>query len=176
MCTDGDWRCIIDIDVDAVGELRRLATQWQIEPHQVGAMYERLETEHPDLIDAVMVAARRDITCSLINQALATYRQQTIRRARFQEHVEAREAGDSLFNMSYCVNDQYERKPLGLLTRRDLEYVADRYEQRARYARLSAALFRQMARKVRSGTVADHYTEEQLRGLFAKLEGEPSDG
>lgn len=174
MCTDGDWRCIIDFD--PVAELRRLATEWQVEPHQVGAMYERVEVDHPGLVDAVMAAARRDIVCSLINQALATYRQQTIRRARFEEHVEAREAGSSLFNMSYCVNDQYERKPLGLLTRRDLEYVADRYEQRARYARLSAALFRQMARKVRSGTVADHYTEEQLQALFAKLKGEPSDG
>jgi hypothetical protein len=61
----------------------------------------------------------------------------------------------------YVVQDG-SRRELGTLTQADLRFVAKTYADRARSNAFEAAFFRALARRVNSGTVADHFTEEQI--------------
>ena len=59
------------------------------------------------------------------------------------------------------------RKPLGALNHDDLVFVRDEYDRRARENRMYVSVMAQLAEKVTTGVVADHFTEEQLRNVFS---------
>lgn len=58
------------------------------------------------------------------------------------------------------------RPELAALTAADLTYVADDYERREQKNALMKAVMRALAKKVGTGTVGDHFTNEQLAAMF----------
>lgn len=69
----------------------------------------------------------------------------------------------------YPVAADGKRKRLADLGHDDLRFVAGTYGDDARAAKFEAVFFRALARKVRRGTVADHFTEQQLADLRRNL-------
>ena len=87
-------------------------------------------------------------------------------RSAFARASDEHDAGDStalgqFLQARYVVQDG-SRRELGTLTQADLRFVAKTYADRARSNAFEAAFFRALARRVNSGTVADHFTEEQI--------------
>jgi hypothetical protein len=63
------------------------------------------------------------------------------------------------------------RKPLAEMDRDGLLFASDTYEARARDNRLTAAFLKAISRKVKTGVVADHFTDEQLSTMWTSLSG-----
>lgn len=95
-------------------------------------------------------------------------------RDRFRSAADAAEHGDvepmrRLLDMPF-VTEGGQRKPLGKMTGADCGFVAGGYERSVRRARMHASLMRALERKIGSGLVEDHFTEETLRVMWQSLD------
>lgn len=96
-------------------------------------------------------------------------------RSVFADDAEAAEAGEperlaGWLGTRFTVEDG-SRKPLAELGHDELLFVADAYESRARENKLTAAFAKAIARKVKTGVVGDHFTDEQLTTMWSSLQG-----
>lgn len=91
-------------------------------------------------------------------------------RSALSEHLQQGTTAPirAFLDAPYTVADGTRRR-LGALGQDDLNYVADRYDDRARQNGLYAAFLRAIARKVKTGTVDDHFTEEQIAAMWESL-------
>lgn len=130
----------------------------------------KLTDDDPELLQGWLHAQAEQLIWAAINErdraARAVARASASRAAEFAAASEDHDAGDStalgrFLQARYVVGDG-TRRALGTLTQEDLLFVAGSYTDRARSNAFEAAFFRALARKVRSGTVADHFTEEQI--------------
>lgn len=93
--------------------------------------------------------------------------------ARFREATQAAGRGDTalltpFLSMPFTV-DGGVRKPLAHLTHDDLVFVADSYRNRAAANAFRAAVMDKLAARVQGGTVADHFTEAQVKALWSSV-------
>lgn len=72
---------------------------------------------------------------------------------------------DTYFDLTDPDGHRVQRR-LGAMTGPDCRLAADSYAHRARSLEVRAAVLRKIAAKVRNRTVADVYSEDQLRNLF----------
>lgn len=96
-------------------------------------------------------------------------------RSVFAEDADAAEGGEperlqGWLSTRFTVEDG-SRKPLAQLGHDELLFVADAYESRAKENRLTAAFTKAIARKVKTGVVGDHFTDEQLSTMWDSLSG-----
>lgn len=75
------------------------------------------------------------------------------------------------FAFEYVVDAANTRRAVGQMTSADCLFVAGRYEDTARQAKLEAAFHRAVAKKVGAGTVGDAFTEEQYLTMYRSLTG-----
>lgn len=159
---------------EGLATLREVVVEWGSQgPHTTGAIYDRLEAEYPHLVDAFVQTQRRELMCQAIRMMLGANRRGAIRRSVFSKTIEARAAGVDLFATEYPVNDMEERKPLRIMTKREVLYAAEHYERREQDNALRKALLRQIARKMKtSQKVEDAYTEEEITRVFRSVFGD----
>ena len=102
---------------------------------------------------------------------IAAQRRQSLGRA-FSESVESTDFDDEIATTHFrtvwaCPGDI--RKRLEDMDRNDCLYVASYFDDKAKDARMKAAVHRAIAKRLTGGkTVKDVFTEEQLRRLFGE--------
>lgn len=107
------------------------------------------------------------------DRSVRSHVRQTSRRSAFADaakaHAEgAKAAFRDFLSMPFTVENG-SRCSLASLHADDLLFVASDYEQRERDNGLMKAFVRALAKKVGKGTVADHFTNEQLTAMFDSL-------
>lgn len=75
------------------------------------------------------------------------------------------------FSFEYVVDETNTRRTVANMTAKDCRYVADRYEDTARSARLEASFHRAVAKKVGGRTVGEVFTEEQYLEMYQSITG-----
>lgn len=139
-------------------------------------LVEKLRATDPDLLSGWLDAQASHIVWQAINDRDRSTRsrlRQQSGRLKFGAAVKSHEAGDSAalhewLSMPFSIADG-TRTPLGGLRREDLLYVADRYQRRVDENQMWATFMRALAKKVGRGTVAEHYSEDQLAAMFGSL-------
>lgn len=139
-------------------------------------LVDKLRATDPDLLSGWLDAQAAHMVWQAINDRDRSRRSRVraqAGRARFAAAVESHEAGDSAalrewLDMPFTIGDG-TRTPLGELRKADLLFVADGYQRRVDDNQMWASFMRALAKKVGRGTVADHYSEDQLSAMFGSL-------
>ncbi len=138
--------------------------------HSVSVIAQQIRTTQPDLVDEWLVEHRDLLFTEWVSDILRWERIAERKRSGVIESAEALAAGISLFDLSYVVNDDMLRMPLGEMSGRHHLYVAESYQTEAHRSKLYAELHRQMADKIGRRLTRTVYTETELRGLFTEYE------
>lgn len=146
-------------------------------PAQAAAeVVEKLRANDPGLLAGWLDAQAEYFVRVVINKRDHSRRGVTNHRAKagvFATAAEAHESGDSeqltRFLAAPFTVESGERRALGTLTHDDLLYVESDYRARANENLMRAAFFEALAKKVRKGTVADHFTEQQIAAMFDSM-------
>lgn len=97
---------------------------------------------------------------------------QVFQRGVFAASARQFEAGDQQA-MAPWLQTHFEaregQKRLGAFTHDDLEFARGRYAGRAKSNAFEAAFLAALAKQVNTGTVADHYTDEEISRMRASL-------
>ncbi len=169
-------------DRDFVGEMRAVidaeATGTYVPGVVATAIVEKLRATDPELLHGWLDAQAPQIIRHAINlrdSSQRTAARHSRPRSVFAADAEAAEAGEperlaGWLGTRFTVEDG-SRKPLAEMAKDELLFAGDTYEARARENKLTAAFLRAVARKVKSGVVADHFSDEQLTTMWNSLTG-----
>lgn len=139
----------------------------------------KLRVTDPDLLDGWLQAQAVNFVRMMINQrdcSARTYARTAINRRAFGDAAKLHEAGtpDAVrpwLSVPFPVEDG-TRKRLADLTAADLSFVAERYEDRARENRMTAAFLLALAKKLGAKkTVGDVYTDAALSRMWDSIAG-----
>lgn len=157
-----------------------------IDEHTAGGPYvprqaaeeivEKLRANNPGLLAAWLDSQAAHFVWQMINDRDRSLRGRAAHVAKssvFRAAATNHATGDSTALPSflaapYTVGDG-SRRALADLRREDLIYVADRYDDRARENGLKAAFLRALAKKIETGTVAEHFDEARLAQIWESL-------
>lgn len=155
--------------LEAHVELRRLVVEYADEGLDHGQIYEKIEANHLDVVDAFIASQRRALVVQAIRMIVGSKRRQRIHQARFAAAEDKIEAGENLFVSSFPAADG-GRKSLVEMTKDDLIYAAEWRDRQGAALVDEARLLRQIARKVPRGkTVGDVYSAEQITTLVQRF-------
>lgn len=137
---------------------------------------EKLTVNDPDLLHGWLEAQAEQLIWAAINQrdrSHRAYARVANSRSVFASAAADAEGGDTTalghwLSCRYVIADG-SRSALADLTKADLLFVADSYDARARHNAFEAVFMRALAKKVRNGCVADHFTDEQIAKLRESL-------
>lgn len=137
---------------------------------------EKLQANDPELLNGWLMAHAEQLIWGAINQRDRSIRgsaRTTAGRSAFASAAEEHDDGDSSalghwLGCRYVVEDG-SRRALATLTKADLLFVAEAYDDRAKANSFEAAFMRALSKKVGRGTVADHFTDEKIAQLRASL-------
>jgi hypothetical protein len=137
---------------------------------------EKLEANDPEMLTGWLMEHAEQLIWGAINQRDRSTRSKARTsgpRSAFADAAADHEAGSSealghWLDCPYVVEDG-SRRALATLTKADLLFVAETYDARARQNDFEAVFMRALAKKVRTGTVADHFDEAKLAELRASL-------
>lgn len=131
-----------------------------------------MQAEHPEELEAWMhTRVIQFVTESLTHQERGQ-RARLVRGARF-----SRAFGDgdttelSLFRLSWPINDEDVRRPLGQMRRPDLMFVAGHYERDGNQKMAMAAFMRALAKKAGARPVGEVMSEEKCSALLHSFVG-----
>lgn len=141
---------------------------------------EKLRATNPDLLHGWLGAQAETFLWQAINdrdRSLRSHVRATVGRSVFAKDAAAHEDGDSgalsrWLSTPFSVADGY-RKRLGDMEKADLQFAAEAYRARAEQNAMTAALLAALAKKVRKGTVAAYFTDDQLDTIWCSIAGEP---
>lgn len=164
-------------DRDFAAEMRRV-----IDDHTADGGYvpriaaseivEKLRVNNPELLAGWLDQQAAHFVWQAINDRDRSIRSGATERARRGAFAQAAQGdGDQLhafLEVPYTVEDG-SRRPLARLTHADLLFVADEYDARAARNKFHASFIRALAKKVKTGTVADHLTEEQVASMWTSI-------
>lgn len=142
------------------------------------AIVEKLRETDADLLTGWLDAQAETFVRQAINNrdnSQRTAARHSRPRSVFAADAEAAESGEperlaGWLGTRFTVEDG-SRKPLAELAHDELLFVADAYESRARENKLTAAFAKAIARKVKTGVVGDHFSDEQLSTMWNSLSG-----
>lgn len=156
-------------DTLAHHEFRRLVIEYADGGLSTSEIFEMIEADHPEVVDAFVFAQRRNLVVQAIRMIVGSSRRRRIHQARFSDAVSRIEAGENLFSANFPSADG-GRKTLVEMTKDDLTYAADIRERQGVTLVSEARLLRQIARKVPRGrTVGDVYTAAQIANLVQRF-------
>jgi hypothetical protein len=150
-----------------------------VAPLVAADLIERLRSEDPDLLHgwlnlkaAVFLA---DVIARRSNSKRQTARAAAPRRA-FAEATRTFETTHdpavlSPFAFEYVIDAANTRRTVARMTAADCRFVAERYEDTARSARMQASFHRAVAKKVGTRTVGDVFSEDQYLLMYRSLTG-----
>jgi hypothetical protein len=128
-----------------------------------------LRAEYPAEVQEWLNHRLEEILHLLIRQAMKNG------RSRMGRAIARAEGGDTgplkgLLQSYYRVNEALEQKPLRKLTRDDLQFVAEGYEDLSRANANRAAFFRALQKQVPKGkTVGDVFDEDRLQTIYQQF-------
>lgn len=139
------------------------------------AIVEKLHATDPELLDGWLHAQAAQMVWQTINDRDRSRRasaRATAGRSLFAAAAGQHAAGDSsaltqFLGMPFTVDGV--RKRLADLTGADLTQAAVDYQRRADQNTMTAAFLRALGKKVKRGTVSDHFTEQQLATLWTSI-------
>lgn len=142
-------------------------------------LVDRLRAEDPDLLTgwlelkaAVFLA---DAVARKSNSRRQLARAGAPRRAFAEAARSFADDGDASvmrpFAAEFVVDEDNTRRTVARMTAEDCLFVAARYEDTARQAKLEASFHRAIAKKVGKGTVSDAFTEEQYVTMYRSVTG-----
>lgn len=164
-------------DRDFAVEMRRFidehtATGAYVPRIAASEIVDKLRANDADLLAGWLDQQAVHFIWQAINDRDRSIRSGATERARRRAFSQAaQEGGDRLhafLEVPYTVEDG-SRRPLARLTRADLLFVAGEYDARAARNRFHASFIRALAKRVKTGTVADHFTEEQVASMWTSL-------
>lgn len=167
---------------DFAGEMRAVidaeATGTYVPTTVAANIVEKLRATNPDLLAGWLDAQAETFIRQAINNrdnSQRTAARHHRPRSVFAEDAAATEAGEpdrmvGWLTTRFTVEDG-SRKPLAEMGKGEVLFAADTYVARAEENRLQAAFLKAVARKVKSGVVADHFTDEQLSTMWNSLSG-----
>lgn len=142
-------------------------------------LVDRLRAEDPDLLSgwlelkaAVFLA---DAVARRSNSRRQAARVSAPRRAFAEAARSFGSDGDATvlrpFAAEYVVDEENTRRTVARMTAEDCRFVAGRYDETARQAKLEASFHRAVAKKVGVRTVGDVFTEEQYMAMYRSVTG-----
>ncbi|WP_329215118.1 hypothetical protein OG352_06065 [Streptomyces sp. NBC_01485] len=142
-------------------------------------LVDRLRAEDPDLLAGWLDLRAAVFLADAIARKSNSKRQATRvgapRRAFAEAARSFADTGDaaalSPFAAEYVVDEDNTRRTVARMTAADCLFVAGRYDETARQAKLEASFHRAVAKKVGKGTVGDAFTEEQYLTMYRSLTG-----
>lgn len=145
-------------------------------------LVERLRVEDPDLLSgwlelkaAVFLA---DAVARRSNSRRQAARVAAPRRAFAEAARSFASDGDAAvlrpFAAEFVVDEENTRRVVARMTAADCLFVAGRYEETARQAKLEASFHRAVAKKVGARTVGDVFSEEQYLTMYRSVTGRSS--
>lgn len=146
-------------------------------PAQVATeIVEKLRTNEPEVLSVWLDAQAEHFIWQAINDRDRSRRGHAVQRAKSSAFREAREAHESgnvtalrvFLDTAYTVEDG-TRIRLAEMRKADLLFVATGYEERKRQNAMWEAFHRALAKKVGKGTVADHFSEDQLATMWESI-------
>lgn len=160
-------------DMRAVLEAETAATEPA--PIVAARVVEKLRVTDPDLLggwlDLNAVHAVRD-AITHIDRSVRAHVRGTEGRGVFADAVKnGTVAGWLSDRVKYVISPEGDRKPLRLMTHDELCFVANGYGDSAKAHLMEQAFFTALARKVKTGNVSDHFTEEQVQKLRESIPG-----
>lgn len=135
---------------------------------------EKLTVNDPDLLSGWLNSQAEQLIWGAINTYDRSKRASArTSRSAFAKAAEDFEEGDDealghWLSTRYVVEDG-SRRVLATLTKNDLLFVAQTYDDRAQANAFEAQFMRALAKKVRNGTVADHFDEATIAKMRASL-------
>jgi len=168
---------------DYVAEMRAVIDQ-EATGEYVAAVVAREIVEKLQANDPALLAGWLEQTAvTLVHQAInerdrsrRTHARTAGPRSVFRQAAEKAERGETaeltgLLATHYVVDASMMRKQLALMNASDLTFVSARYRERSEDAAMESAFFAALAKKVGTGTVAEHFTSEQLDEMRKSLRG-----
>ncbi|MDX3714426.1 hypothetical protein PV733_36975 [Streptomyces europaeiscabiei] len=142
-------------------------------------LVERLRAEDPDLLTGWLEVKASVFLADAVARKSNSRRQLARVGAPRRAFAEAARSfgtdGDATvmrpFAAEYVVDEDNTRRTVARMTAADCLFVAARYEDTARQAKLEAAFHRAIAKKVGKGTVGDAFTEEQYLTMYRSVTG-----
>lgn len=138
-------------------------------------MVDKFRVNDPELLAGWLDALAVTVLGDYIGRRLASRRQVArvqSRRTAFAADAERFEAGESTAVVSW-LTQHYEgptgQQHLGTFDHDALEFARDQYADRAARNGFEAAFMGALAKKVTAGTVADHFTDEQIAAMRGSL-------
>ncbi len=142
------------------------------------AIVEKLRETDTDLLSGWLDAQAETFIRQAINNrdnSQRTAARHSRPRSVFAEDAEAAEAGEperltGWLGTRFTVEDG-SRKPLAEMDRDEVLFASDAYTARANENRMTASFLKAIGRKVKTGKVADHFSDEQLSTMWNSLSG-----
>lgn len=160
--------------VTIYGELAALVRAYADEGLDHGQIYDRIESQHPTIVDAFIADQRRGLLTQSIRMIVGTARRRRFHRAKFADVAAQVAAGESVLLASFPSADG-GRKVFGDMNKPDLLYAADVRDGLSKTLLSEARLLRAIARKVPKGqTVGEKFDPEQIAEFLAKFNIEES--
>lgn len=160
---------------DRLAEYRQTLTGDFTSPVAAQKFVAMMQRDHPaELAEWMTTHAIQFVTAALTTQETRS-RAIAFRRAGAAAFHEAFEQGElRVFAMPFVIDDGYTRRPLGQMTGRDCQYVADNYDARANVELARAAFMRALAVRAGERTVAEVMPEAEVERLMRSFtrEGE----
>lgn len=151
-------------------------------PSVAADLVAQLRSTDPDLLSGWLNLRAEVVLADVIARRSNSKRQTARILAPRQAFAEAartfQESGEAValrpFAFEYVVDEAHTRRTVAQMTAVDCLFVADRYEDTARTARMEAAFQRAVAKKLGARTVADAFTEEQYLAMYQSITGRAS--
>lgn len=151
-------------------------------PIVAAELVDRLRDKDPDLLSgwldlraAVFLA---DAIARKSNSKRQAARISKPRRAFAEAARSFAETADEMvfspFAAEYVVDEENTRRTVARMTSADCLFVAGRYDETARQAKLEASFHRAVAKKVGAGTVGEAFSEEQYLTMYQSVTGRSS--
>ena len=162
-----DMRVVIDAETSHGQYVSRVVAR---------EIVEKLTVNDPDLLTGWLHGHAEELIWGQINtidrsvRASARYKSRSAFASAAAEHAEGDSTALGHFLTARYVIEDGTRCALADLTAADLNFVAESYESRAKQNAFEAAFMRALAKKVRKGTVADHFTEAKIAELRRSIE------
>lgn len=137
---------------------------------------EKLRATDPDLLTGWLDAQAANFIRHAINLrdcSVRTHARHIASRSVFAQNAESYADGDAAAMTGWLhvvhVVENGTRKRLTDMDAEDLMHVADTYGRRASENALAESFLRALAKKVGDGKVSDHFSNEQLAGLWHSI-------
>lgn len=147
----------------------KLLKGW-LEAHAVGLVRDLINARDRSLRAANRTIARRDPAGRSVFRDAIGKAEKGDRAAATQLSQELEERQTEFLSERYLVADG-TKMALGDMTRYELDFVADTYEEQARGNQLQAAFLRAIMKRVNTKKVSDVFSEDKLAKMWRSLPG-----